>query len=137
MKCLLYINYYYYYKFSFTWRLPYYRGHSIDFTFKTAFKKMFVMRYPGFLKCYFIAQISITTHHRNLIDPSLYFINHNYYTVTENSMLFFQFQRKTSQKYSHLTSCLITWINFRKSNAKWFLCPSLACVEKWSYLQIK
>ena len=63
----------------------------------------------------------------------LFFKNRNYHTFVDKSM-FLPFQLDIEQKYRHVTSHWITWLNVKKSKAKWFLCPCVTCFKIWSYL---
>ena len=56
--------------------------------------------------------------------------------ITTPSLCFLKFHWKINQKYIHVTSHWVTWLNFRKSKAKWFPFLYLTCVKIWSYLQI-
>ena len=66
---------------------------------------------------------------------AIIFTNCNYHIVLITACLL-QFQCKISQKYSHVMSILIIWLNFRNNKAKWLPSPCLTCVKIGKYLQI-
>ena len=89
---------------------------------------------------YFIEQISRTNYHGNLIETPLESRKLSPYCgyiwqiiITTPSLIT---AWNISHKYSHVTSHWVTWLNFRKSETKWFACLCLTCVKIWSYLHI-
>ena len=95
---------------------------------------------------YFIEQILWTTYHRKLIDPLLEsrkFPTYCYYilqiAITTPLLIIaylLQFRWKIIQKYSHVTSHWVKWLNFWKSKAKGHTCICLTFVKLWSCLHI-
>ena len=77
---------------------------------------------------YFIGEISWTTYYRNLIDPLLESIKFPPYcdyilqiSITTQLLItacLLQFQWQISQKYNHVTSHWVKWLNFRNSKVK-------------------